>query len=99
MLPAAMRVNRDVRRGEFARLAAVMTGRWDWTSDSAAAEAAVARITDLCAELGVPTRLSAIGASAEQLPALVAGSRGSSMSGNPRELTDGELRELLEAML
>ena len=35
----------------------------------------------------------------EQIPALVRDSRGSSMSGNPRELSDDELTAILEELL
>ncbi len=53
-------------------------------------------IESLCRELNVPARLSALGVRREQLPDLVRDSRGNSMSGNPREVSDAELRDLLE---
>jgi hypothetical protein len=40
-----------------------------------------------------------LGVTAAQLPALVIDSRGNSMSGNPRELSDEELLQILEAAL
>jgi alcohol dehydrogenase class IV len=43
--------------------------------------------------------LSQVGVTREQLPAIVASSRGSSMSGNPRQLTDDELLAVLEDVL
>ncbi len=56
-------------------------------------------IETLCDRVGVPRRLSQVGVAPEQIPALVKSSRGASMSGNPRELSDGELTEILEGLL
>jgi alcohol dehydrogenase class IV len=98
MLPAAMRVNREVRKAELARLGALLTGTASWATEDAAAEAAVEHVEDLCRQVGIPASLGEIGVRPEQIPALVASSRGSSMSGNPRQLSDEELRRLLEGM-
>ncbi|NLE36807.1 MAG: iron-containing alcohol dehydrogenase, partial [Pirellulaceae bacterium] len=40
-----------------------------------------------------------LGVKARHIPAIVAGSRGSSMSGNPVAVTDDQLAEILEGML
>jgi alcohol dehydrogenase class IV len=53
----------------------------------------------LCDALHVPSRLGQLGVRSEQLDNLVTGSRGNSMNGNPRQLSDPELRSLLEQML
>lgn len=99
MLPTALRVNRLVRKTELAELSVMLLG----TSRSDTPEAAAARlieaIEDLCQRVGVPRRLSDVGVQPEQIPALVRDSRGSSMSGNPRELSDVELTEILEQLL
>jgi alcohol dehydrogenase class IV len=62
-------------------------------------EPLIALITALLAELKIPRRLSEIGVKREQIPAIVRDSRGNSMSGNPRELSDEELSQILENML
>jgi alcohol dehydrogenase class IV len=49
--------------------------------------------------VGVPRRLSQVGVKREQIPAIVKGSRGSSMSGNPRQLSDDELTAILGKLL
>ena len=51
----------------------------------------IEQIEQLCDRVGVPRRLSQLGVTREQIPAIVKSSRGSSMSGNPRELSDEEL--------
>jgi len=53
----------------------------------------------LCDEVSVPRRLADLGIGADKIPALVKSSRGSSMSGNPRQLSDEELTEILEGIL
>lgn len=85
MLPVALRVNRDLCHAAYAELST--QGPIEKT------------IQTLCSELAIPTRLRALGVRAEQIPAIVRDSRGSSMSGNPKELSDAELTRILEEML
>jgi len=98
MLPAALRVNRTAREPELARIGEILTGR-TWPNTACAADAALVAIDDLCQAVGIPRRLSELGVTREVLPALVAGSRGNSMNGNPRDVSDQELIEILEGML
>jgi alcohol dehydrogenase class IV len=98
MLPVAMRVNREVRKTELAELGRLFTGE-TLTDDVDAADVAINTIETIGNRIGIPTRLSEIGVQAEQLPALVTSSRGNSMNGNPRELSDTELLDLLKGML
>ncbi|MBS0207831.1 MAG: iron-containing alcohol dehydrogenase [Planctomycetes bacterium] len=98
MLPAALRVNRltcESQLAELARDARVSNS----VRDSLAADTLVDRIDQLIVDLQIPRRLGDIGVKPEQLDALVAGSRGNSMNGNPHQVADAELRELLENML
>jgi alcohol dehydrogenase class IV len=98
MLPVALRVNRHTCTREMATLARDLN-LYDGKHDDAAADALVEHVTELSRELGVPERLSFLGVNREMLPSLVSGSRGNSMNGNPRELSDDELFGVLEAML
>lgn len=98
MLPVALRFNRPVSEPQLAVLAEAGLGR-SFTSDSAAAEALSQAIDEISETLGIPRRLSKLGVRADQLPAIVEGSRGNSLSGNPRPISPQELRDLLEAML
>jgi alcohol dehydrogenase class IV len=99
MLPVALRVNRHIRQAELARLTHLLFGKGPSTSPEEAVNVFIAEISALCDRVGVPRRLSQIGVSAEQIPAIVRDSRGSSMSGNPRDLSDAELTEILEEIL
>jgi len=99
MLPVALRVNREVRAAEMAELARDLFGLGREVSTDEAADELIGQIDRLCREVGVPSRLGELGVRREQIADLVAASRGSSMSGNPRELSDAELTELLEQLL
>lgn len=97
MLPAALRVNRSVREADLARLARrVLAG--SWSSDALAAESFIEEIETVCRDVRIPARLRDLGVMREQIPDLVTGSHGNSLSGNPRELSDSELHDLLEAL-
>lgn len=109
MLPAALQVNREIAQADLAQL-----GRQccDWLRGetdlpqfdvNAGVEAAVrhliAVIRTLNERLGIPERLADLGVTSGQLPALVKSSRGNSMDGNPRDVSDDELQCLLADML
>jgi alcohol dehydrogenase class IV len=98
MLPVAMRTNLEERWSEMADVGTALTRR-TWPTRVAAAHAAVEFVEGLLDTLELPRTLSALGVTAEQIPALVHDSHGNSMNGNPRELADDELAELLAGML
>lgn len=97
MLRVAMRVNRQAARADFARLErAVDPGAA--AADEAAADAFIDRVERLCREAGVPARLADLGFRPDRLDWLAENSGGTSMRGNPRELSGAELRDILAAM-
>ncbi|MEK6262365.1 MAG: iron-containing alcohol dehydrogenase [Planctomycetota bacterium] len=96
MLPAALQLNLPVRTRELADLERLFDP--EVGIDPVAANAFVDRIESLCESLNIPARLRDIGVKHDQLAALVPGSRGNSMSGNPRDVSDQKLAEILEAM-
>jgi alcohol dehydrogenase class IV len=98
MLPAALRVNREVRRDDLATLGTLATGR-KYASENSAADAFLGFIDEMSMRIGIPERLSEIGVKAGQIPDLVRSARGNSMDGNPRDVSDEELERLLKGML
>jgi alcohol dehydrogenase class IV len=98
MLPVALAANREVCETDLAELARAAHIVGD-VPESAAANALIVRIDEICRHLQMPERLAQIGVRAEQVPSLVRDSRGNSMDGNPRTLSDVELSELLVARL
>jgi alcohol dehydrogenase class IV len=99
MLPVALRVNRGVRQAELARLAHLLVGKGPSTPPEEAVETLIARIEETCDRVKIPRRLLQIGVTRDQIPQLVQSSKGSSMSGNPRDLSDEELARILEDLL
>ena len=99
MLPVALRVNRPACEADLARIAHLVVGKEASTSPGGPVDALIRRIETICDRIGIPRRLSQLGVTREQIPAIVQGSRGSSMSGNPRELSDAELTDILEGIL
>ncbi len=99
MLPAALRINREVRQAELAKLARDVFGILRTAPDSEAVEVLIEKIEALCRRVGMPPRLADLDVRHDQIPAIVKSSRGQSMSGNPREVSDAELTQLLEKML
>ena len=98
MLPTALRVNRTVAESQLAELATA-AGLTDSKSVAIAADALLSRVDSIGQQIGIPQRLSELGVGAEQIPALVRDSRGNSMDGNPRTLSDDELAHILEEQL
>lgn len=96
MLPAALQFNLPVRTRELAELERLFDP--DAGADPVAANAFIDRVQTLCETLGIPTRLSALGVKQEQLSLLVSGSRGNSMSANPRDASDAKLEQILRDM-
>ena len=97
MLPVAMRTNRAVAHDELEIIGRTIVD--DELRGAAAVDAGIARIQEICDEVKIPHTLTEIGVSAEQIPEIVKSSRGNSMNGNPLELSDAELTQILEGML
>jgi alcohol dehydrogenase class IV len=98
MLPSAIRANMELCQADFARLDHLLFDRSPKTTATAAQDF-LNSIENLCDCVGVPRRLGQVGVTPEQIPALVKSSRGASMSGNPRELSDAELTAILESLV
>ena len=64
MLPVALRVNREVRQEELARLAHLLFGKGPSTTPEEAVETLIQEISTLCDRVGVPRRLSQLGVTA-----------------------------------
>jgi len=99
LLPVALRVNRPACEADLARIAHLAVGKEASTAPGGPVDALIDAIETICNRIGIPRRLSQLGVTGEQIPAIVQSSRGSSMSGNPRELCDAELAEILEDIL
>ncbi|HEY2253310.1 MAG TPA: iron-containing alcohol dehydrogenase [Planctomycetaceae bacterium] len=103
MLPEAMRTNFEIEEisseFDFTAMRIVGPGGFRMSGIEDAPQLCIERIEALLSVLKIPRRLSQIGVKREQIPAIVRDSRGNSMSGNPRKLSDDELTQILEDML
>jgi alcohol dehydrogenase class IV len=97
MLPAALEANRSIKTREIAVLARLLTDE-QFEDDDEAARAAPQAVLELQKRIGISPRLRDLGVTRDQIPAIVAGSRGNSMNGNPRTIEDNELTRILENM-
>lgn len=95
LLPVALAVNAAAARADFAILERSIDPDAS-TDDASAATAFVARITDLCAKAGLPRRLADVGLDRSRLRWLAENSGGTSMRGNPVELSADALEAVLE---
>lgn len=96
MLPVALRVNCQISNARLGELERLLDP--DAPNDATGADRFIARIEQLCRDVAIPDRLRDLGVRQDQLADLVTGSRGNSMSGNPRDVSDDELRTLLEQL-
>ena len=98
MLPMAIELNREVAGERIAELAEPLGLSGSGTIQQSV-DRILSAIRDTSRRLGIPTTLHEVGISPEQIPELVASSRGNSMRGNPRIVDDSELEQVLIAML
>lgn len=98
LLPQVMRLNRDVCVKGFADIYRALTGA-PVENDAPAADNAVDYIARLVSDLHIPIKFQPHEVSKSDIPELVRHSRGSSMKGNPRILSDEEIAAVLLAMV
>lgn len=98
MLPATLKTNLSVRQKEYAEITRFIAPALS-LSEVEAAHYLIDQIQALNDRIEIPRHLSSLGVTRAQIPDLVASSRGNSMSGNPRELSDAELTRILEDLL
>ena len=98
MLPATLKTNLSVRQKEYAEITRFIAPELS-LSEAEAAQYLIDQIQSLNDRIQIPRRLSELGVTRSQIPDLVASSRGNSMSGNPREISDAELTQILAGLL
>jgi len=95
MLPVTLRTNAEVCADRYAKLARLLFGFDSTISDNTATERLIDRIEQLCRSFGLPMRLSDYGINETLIPAIAHDSRGNSMSGNPKELSESDIQNIL----
>ena len=98
MLPVTLRTNAEVCANRYAKLSRLLFGFDPGVSDDTATERLIDRIEQLCRDFGLPMRLSDCGIDMALIPAIARDSRGNSMSGNPKELSESEIEKILRGI-
>lgn len=99
LLPTAIRTNAEVSASAFLELVGWLYPEKSMPDGKSAALFLADKLESLCRQIGIPQRLSQVGVKREDLPAIVQGSYGTSMQGNPKELSPDELLKILEELL
>jgi len=98
LLPITLRTNAAVCADRYAKLSRLLFGFASTVSDATVAERLIHRIEQLCRGFGLPTRLADYGVESALIPAIARDSKGNSMSGNPKELSESEVETILRAV-
>lgn len=98
LLPHVMEINMKAETGKFANIGEALTGM-HFNDKKRAAEAGVEFVRKLAEDIGIPANLKNFGITREDIPSIAKGSRGSSLSGNPVDLTDEELEGFLMTLI
>ncbi len=91
LLPHVMELNTEAKPGKFDDIAAVI--------GCGKAEETPGAIRELLKTIGIPDNFRDRGISEDDLPTIIAGSKSSSMSKNPRALSDQEIEELMQKVM
>jgi alcohol dehydrogenase class IV len=99
LLPAVMELNIESNIEKFARIGEALTGSRDYKSPSQAAGAGIRFVRELLSSLDISSNLRNYGIEPDMVQLLVTASFGSSMSGNPKDLSTDDLTTLLQKLL
>ena len=97
-LPKVMHLNLPACQEQYAEIGAVLGASEKFSLDQKAVYA-IEYMQQLSKDIGIPDRLKVSDLQKDELNQLVSGSRGSSMKGNPIELSDDDIRNLLQSIL
>lgn len=97
MLPAVMKTNMDTNVHKFADIGEALKDQHIQDAVEAA-EAGIHLVNNLSKRIGIPEKLTQYEITWGNLPALVNASQGSSMKGNPKELSATKIEELITSI-
>ncbi len=97
LLPHALRINREAAQAKIARIGQFFAGDRG-RSEEALAETAIASITQLTMDLGIPMDLKELNIEDDQVDLIVKRSMGNSMNGNPLPIDEDKATEILQQL-
>ncbi|MDR2346073.1 MAG: iron-containing alcohol dehydrogenase [Planctomycetaceae bacterium] len=98
MLPSALKVNAEICKERYGRLGRLLLNLDQHISNELATEKLIEHIEQLCDQIGTPRKLSDLNISSNMIPIIAKNSKGSSMSGNPKNLSEQDIVELLQTI-
>lgn len=98
LLPHALRINRTAALPKIARIGKYFAGDRH-SNEEQLAELAIASITQLTMDLGIPLDLKELQITDEQIPQIVKKSMGNSMSGNPFKIEEDYAATILQELV
>jgi alcohol dehydrogenase class IV len=98
LLPYVMEYNMEAQLEKFAEIGRILVDK-DIDDPRQAAERGIEYIKSISCKMNIPSDLKGFSISPQDLPMLAESSRGSSMSGNPVDMTDEDSINLLEKLI
>ncbi|MDR1480538.1 MAG: iron-containing alcohol dehydrogenase [Planctomycetaceae bacterium] len=95
LLPLVLRVNADICEERYGHLGRLLLGIDQNVSNESATNKLIDHVENLCNQLGTPRKLSDLNIDKNMIPIIAQNSKGSSMSGNPKNLSEQEVAEIL----
>lgn len=95
MLPVVLRVNADVCEERYGRLGRLLLKIDQNISNEIATNKLIEHVENLCNQLGTPRKLSDLNIDQNMIPIIAQNSKGSSMSGNPKNVSEQDVTEIL----
>jgi alcohol dehydrogenase class IV len=98
MLPSALRCNADVCKERYGRLGRLILKLDQNVPHDIATKKLIEHVESLCDQLGTPRKLSDLNIEQKMIPIIAQNAKGSSMAGNPRNLSEQEIIEILKSI-
>ncbi|MDR2644081.1 MAG: iron-containing alcohol dehydrogenase [Planctomycetaceae bacterium] len=98
MLPSTLRVNAEICKERYGHLGRLLLKLDPNVQDEIATNKLIERVEFLCNQLGTPRKLSDLNIDQSMIPIIAKNSKGSSMTGNPKKLSEQEIIELLKSI-
>lgn len=98
LLPTTLKVNADVCEEKYARLGRLILKLDQNVSNKIATKELIEHVELLCDQLEVSRKLSDLNIDKNMIPTIAKNSKGSSMSGNPKDLSEQDVVEILKSI-
>ncbi|MDR2171502.1 MAG: iron-containing alcohol dehydrogenase [Planctomycetaceae bacterium] len=98
LLPVTLRTNADVCKDRYGRLGKLILGIDQNTPNEIATNMLIEHVESICNKLNTPRKLADLNIEKKMIPIIAKNSKGSSMDGNPKKLSEQEIAEILTSI-